>query len=188
MTDSHEIVPKAHTLPAREVLHPAVAQVLKANPTPEALEKMLDLQRQWERDEAKRAYTRALVGLKQALPPWIKRDKTVDFSGAKGGRVHYTHTSLAAAMEAISPILGQHGFSLTWKTDTSSGTVTVTAELTHRDGHKESTMLSAPPDTSGSKNPAQAVASMTTLLQRYTALSLLGIATADMEDPMHGRW
>jgi hypothetical protein len=42
--------------------------------------------------------------------------------------------------------------------------------------------MTAPIDTSGSKSPAQGVASTITLLQRYTALSLLGIATADMKD------
>ena len=61
--------------------------------------------------------------------------------------------------------------------------VTVTCRLTHADGHSEETTISAPPDNSGNKSPAQAVASTITLLQRYTLLSLLGIATADMADP-----
>ena len=43
--------------------------------------------------------------------------------------------------------------------------------------------MSAPADTSGHKNPAQARMSTVTLLSRYTLLSMLGIATADMKDP-----
>jgi hypothetical protein len=42
--------------------------------------------------------------------------------------------------------------------------------------------MSAPPDTSGSKNPIQAIGSTQSYLERYTALALLGIATKDMPD------
>lgn len=185
MTDTHETIEKADALAAKAVLHPAVERVLQNNPTPETLREILALQRDWEAGEAKRAYTRALVQLRQDLPAVIKRDMTVDYSGAKG-RVRYTHTSLAAAMEAVLPALTAHGFSLAWTPGTTDRSVSVTATLTHRDGHSESATLSAPADTSGNKSPAQAVASSVTLLQRYTALSILGIATADMKDPESG--
>ena len=176
--NKREIISDADQLPTRKVLHPAVEQVLANNPTPEALEKILNLQRNWEANEAKRAFTRALVELKGDLPAWIKRDKVVQFAN-----VRYTHTSLASAMETVTPHLTKHGFSLTWKTANDKGAVLVTASLTHREGHAESCLLSAPPDTGGQKSAPQAVASTVTLLQRYTALSLLGLATSDMEDP-----
>jgi hypothetical protein len=157
--------------------------MLSQSPTPETLREILALQREWEAGEAKRAYTRALVELRRDLPAFIRRDQTVDFPSAKG-RVHYTHASLAAAMETVVPILTRHGFSLAWTPGIAEkGGVFVTATLTHRDGHSECATLSAPADTSGSKSPAQGVASTVTLLQRYTALSLLGIATADMDEP-----
>ena len=181
MTDGHELVEKAETFPVRTILHPMVERMLEKDPTPEALEKILALQREWETNEAKRAFTRALVGLRKDLPMWIKRDQKVDFQASKG-RVQYTHTSLAAAMEAVTPALTTHGFSLSWTPATNEKGVTVTAKLTHRDGHTEEATISAPADTSGHKSPAQSVASTITLLQRYTALSLLGIATADMEE------
>lgn len=182
MTDKHDIVPRAASVPARQVLHPAVERMLEMNPTPEALERILALQERWEANEARRAYTLALVGLRKDLPPWIPRDKRVDFQG-NSGRVQYTHTSLAAAMESVMPALTAHGFSISWTPATAPAQVTVTATLTHAAGHSESASLSAPPDTGGKKSPAQAVASTVTLLQRYTLLSLLGIATADMAEP-----
>ena len=179
----HEMVESPDVLPAKTVLHPAVAQVLANNPTPEALEKIVALQERWEAGEAKRAYTRAIVGLRKDLPTWIERDQVVDFTTAKG-RVRYTHVSLAAAMEAVLPALTAHGFNLWWKpARTDKGEVSVTANLTHREGHTESATLFAPVDSSGSKSASQGVASTVTLLQRYTALSILGIATADMKDP-----
>ena len=62
--------------------------------------------------------------------------------------------------------------------------VVVTCRLTHAGGHSEENTLVAPPDTKGNKNPAQAVQSTSTLLQRYTLLAILGIGTdgADQAD------
>lgn len=179
MTDTHDLATRAETLPAApDQLHPAVAQLLERDPTPEALREILALQREYEADCARKAYTAALVDLRAALPAFLHRDQQVRYKN-----VHYRHTSLAAAMDAVVPILGDHGFALTWAPATNDRQVTVTATLTHRGGHSESCSLSAPVDTSGSKSPAQGVASTTTLLQRYTALSLLGIATGDMTEP-----
>lgn len=184
MTDTHEIVPRADVSSPRTIMHPLVEAMLATSPTPEALEKILSLQRQWEKDEARRAYSTALVELKRALPPFLSRDKTVDFTGSTGKRTTYTHTSLAGAMETVQPHLTEFGFSLTWRPGTNEkGGVTVTAILTHRQGHSEEATLTAPPDTTGNKSSAQAIASTITLLQRYSALAILGLATADMVEP-----
>jgi hypothetical protein len=42
--------------------------------------------------------------------------------------------------------------------------------------------LTSGPDTSGSKNPIQALGSAVSYLQRYTLLSLAGLATEDQDD------
>ncbi len=180
---THSVVPAATSLPVQSIMHPMVAKMLENNPTPEALEKLLAMQRDWEAGEAKRAYTAALVQLKGSLPPFLSKDATVKYSGAKA-EVRYTHTSLAGAMDTVTPHLTAHGFALTWTPGTNDkGGVTVTAKLTHRQGHSEQATLTAPPDTSGNKSSAQGIASTITLLQRYAALSLLGLASADMKEP-----
>lgn len=165
-----------------ERVHPVVAQAMQHNPDPETLGKLLALQERWEAGEAKKAYTAALVGLKRDLPTVIERDQTVDFKTQKG-RVNYTHTSLAQVMTAITEPLTQHGFSIAWVPRTEQNKVIVTCRLTHSAGHSEEATVDAPIDNSGSKSPAQGVASTITLLQRYTCLSLLGIATADHKEP-----
>ncbi len=159
-------------------MHPVVRAMLDAGPRPEDIGKLLSVQREWEAGEARKAYTAAMVSLKAALPAVIGRDQVVAY-----GQTRYTHTSLAAAVDAVVPHLTAHGFSHGWEPSTSERTVTITCRLTHCAGHSESATISAPPDTGGKKNPAQAVASTITLLQRYTLLSILGIATADMKDP-----
>jgi hypothetical protein len=158
-------------------------KILEAHPDPQALRELLSIQHTWEQEEARKAYERAMVALKRELPTVIMRDKTVDFTNKAGNRTYYTHASLAAAMDAVTEPLTRHGISLSWKPSTARGNVQVTCRVTHVEGHTEETSISAPVDTSGNKGPAQGVASTITLLQRYTALSLLGIATADMDDP-----
>lgn len=169
-------------------MHPLVKAALASGTLePATLREMLALQRDWEQGEAKKAFTRALVALKRDLPTVIQRDSTVDYTNKSGMRTRFKHASLAAVMDAITEPMTAHGFSLAWTPSTddkgSIVTVRVTARLTHAEGHSEETTISAPADTSGNKNSAQAVASTITLLSRYAALALLGIATRDMKDP-----
>lgn len=185
MTDTHNAIAPIDIQPLEtRRVHPVVAAAMAQAPSPETLRELLAVQREWEAGEARRSYTRALVEVKRSLPTTIAKDATVDFTTSKG-RTYYKHASLAGVMDAIVEPLAEHGFSLAWEPSTSERQVTVTCRLTHCDGHSEACTISAPPDTSGSKGPAQAVASTITLLQRYTALSLLGIATADQTEP-HG--
>jgi len=149
-----------------------------------ALQQLLDAREREYQREARRAYTRALVGLRRDLPPVVRHDQLVDYTSRRTHeRTRYTHTSLAAMMDAVQDPLVQHGFSASWRPATTDRLVTVTCRLTHRDGHYEEVSLSAPPDTSGKKSPAQAIASTVTILSRYTLSSLLGVATADMTEP-----
>lgn len=176
--DDHRIIPASAPIQAESRMHPVVRAAMAQAPSPETLRELLAVQREWEAGEARRAYTRALVALKRDLPSVIARDQTVAFSGTR-----YTHASLGAAVEAVTPALTQHGFAATWHPSTSERLVTVACRLTHEDGHCEECSMSAPPDSGGKKSPQQGIASTVTLLSRYTLLSLLGIATADMKDP-----
>jgi hypothetical protein len=185
MSDDHKLVasPEQHELPER--MHPLVAMAMRGGTLdPSTLRELLAVQREYEAGEARKNFTRALTALKRDLPTVIARDKIVDFAGKTGARTRYTHSSLAQVIDAVTAPLTAHGFSLAWEPRRlERGDVEVTARLTHAEGHSESCTLSAPVDTSGSKSPAQSVASTVTLLSRYTALSLLGIATADQQEP-----
>lgn len=166
--------------PAR--MHPMVQAMMAHNPDVETLRELMQLQREWSADEARKAYAVALVNLKRDMPTVIDRDSTVAY-GAGSNATRYTHASLGAAIAAVTPALASHGFALDWRPSNDKGAVTVTARLTHAGGHYEEVTLSSAPDNKGSKSGPQAIASTITLLERYTALALLGIATADMKDP-----
>ncbi len=180
--DDHKIVPAVE--PDRQ-LHPLVEAAMRApgGLSPENLDKLLDLQAKYLAQAARQAYTTAIVGLHRDLPASIARDKVVDFGSAKG-RTHYTHASLAALTRGVTGPLCAHGFAMYWIPSTDpGGKITVTCRLTHAMGHYEECTLSSQPDTSGSKGPAQAIASTITLLERYTGFALLGLATEDMPEP-----
>lgn len=159
--------------------------ILERNPSPETLRELLAVQEAWEKNEARKAYAAAIVALKRDLPTVIAHDKTVDFiSKRTGDRTYYSHTSLAAVMDAITEPLTKHGFSLSWNSGSNGQQVTVTCRLTHVGGHfEESPPHVAPADQSGSKSTAQGIASTITLLSRYSAAAMLGIATRDMGEP-----
>lgn len=186
LSDEHKTTALVIERQADRSMSPVVAaglEILRQNPSPETLRELLAVQREFEANEARKAYAVALVALKRDLPTVIARDKTVDFTGNSGRRTTYTHASLAGVMDAVTEALTSHGFAMTWHPATGKNEVTVTCRLAHSAGHREETSITAPLDTSGNKSPAQGVASTITLLQRYTALSLLGIATADMPEP-----
>jgi hypothetical protein len=164
-------------------LHPIVRALLSQNPSVETLERLLAVQKEWDAENARRAFTAALTAAKAEITTVVGKDKTVDYTNNEGRRTYYKHASLGAVIDAVTAPLAKHGLSLSWKASTGKDGVTVAAVLTHVAGHSmTSDPLSAPPDDSGRKSKAQAVASTTTLLSRYTAMALLGLASGDMDE------
>src|SRR3990167_3159724 len=133
---------------------------VKSGANLDQLEKLLTLQERWEANEAKKAYHRAMAEFKQN-PPEIAKDKKVAFGNTK-----YNHASLANVVRKITKELSKHGLSASWSTQ-QNGQIIVTCKITHVLGHSEETSLSAPADSSGSKNSIQAIGSTITYLERY---------------------
>ena len=180
MSDSHNI----QKIQGTTAMHPLVESATRSGEKldVETMRDLMKLQREWEAGEARKSFTVAMVKLKMELPSVIGRDKRVAFN-SRSGHTEYTHTTLAHAVDCVVPVLTTHGFSYHWQTEKTQRDVRVTCKLMHKGGHIEENSLEAPPATSGHKSPAQAVASTVTLLQRYTLLSLLGIATKEHADP-----
>lgn len=156
-----------------------IQQALAGGADLDKLEKLLNLQERWEQNEAKKAYHKAMADFK-ANPPVIEKDRKVAY-----GTTKYNHASLANVTKKINAELSKHGLSASWAIS-QNGTVTVTCKITHERGYSEMTSLSASADTSGSKNPIQAIGSTITYLERYTLLALTGLATNEMEDDGRG--
>ena len=145
--------------------------------TPDVLDRLLDVQARWDAMQARRAYTEAMTAFKAECPSVIGKDAVVSYSGTR-----YTHATLGHVVATVTPMMSKHGLSASWETRQESAEVWVTCHITHERGHRESTTLHGPEDTSGKKNPIQQIGSSVSYLQRYTFLAALGLATADMDD------
>lgn len=140
------------------------------------LKQLLDMHREWEKDQARAAYNRAFAAFR-ADPPHIYKDKEVRYSNTR-----YKHATLDHVASEIGKAMAPHGLSFRWETRQEGPTITVTCWINHVSGHREGTTLSAPADTSGQKNAIQAIGSAVTYLQRYSLLAATGLAASDDDD------
>ena len=138
------------------------------------IKEMMAIQREWEADEARKAFNEAFAAFKAEAVEVIKR-KQVDFATQKG-RTQYKHAELSDVVEAVGPALSCHGFSWSWTPEQKNGRIFITCTLLHRLGHEKSVTLDAPADDSGGKNTIQAIVSTTTYLERHTLKAVCGIS------------
>lgn len=157
-----------------------IAAAQASNSSIEQMSQLLELQMRWEENEARKAYNDAFSRFKEEQFQ-IFKDSTVDFT-FNGKRTYYKHTSLAHIVDTVVPLLAKHGLSHAWETTQKDGQIAVTCKVSHRDGHSESITLSGQPDTGAGKNSIQAIGSTVTYLQRYTLMSILGLASSDVDD------
>lgn len=146
------------------------------------LRELLVVKKEWEADEARKAYVQAMARFKSHAPK-IAKNKDV----AHNGKFMYRHATLDNASGVIGEALAGVDISHKWETEQlEGGIIRVTCVLTHALGHTERTPLQASPDTSGAKNAIQAIGSTVTYLQRYTLLAATGMAVADSDDDARG--
>jgi hypothetical protein len=136
------------------------------------MERLMAMHERMQNRQAQAEFADALASLQSELPSIGER-------GDAAGR--YKFALWEDINQAIKPILQRHGFSLSFRTDTSTG-ITVTGVLSHRNGHREETSITLPADASGNKNAVQAVASSVSYGKRYTAGALLNLTSHGEDD------
>lgn len=152
-------------------------RALMSGATPETLERLLALQERWEMNQARKLYDEAIAAARAEIPP-IKKNRTVSFGA---GKTAYNHEDLAEIERTILPILSKHGISYRFRTTVTDKQIIVTCILS-KGGYREENSLPGPADTSGSKNPIQAIGSAVTYLERYTLKAALGLSATDDDD------
>lgn len=138
----------------------------------DVLERLLQMQERVLDRESRSAYSRDFAAMQADMP-------TIEERG-KGHKITYALWS--DVNKAIRPVLTKHGFGLSFKTSHTDKQITITAILSHREGHSEETTQSFPHDTSGQKNAIQAVGSSMTYGKRYTAGALLNLTSCEVDD------
>lgn len=149
--------------------------------SPADMEKLYELYERDQANQAVKAFNRAVLAFK-ANPPVILKDSLVDYTTSKG-RTTYRHAKLDNIMAVVDPALHEHGLMVRWKEEPrDDGSIYVTCILSHVDGHSETSTKKGPSDTSGGKNPVQALGSTSSYLQRYTLLEVLGLVAKGVDD------
>lgn len=151
----------------------------------EKMERLFQMYAAVDERRAKAEYTAALADMQPELPVIDKRGaierRAKDDSGVKRAAKATKYAKWEDVVEGIAPILGKHGFAITFRIKQDQR-VEVTAVLSHRGGHSESTSMTLPIDDSGAKNNIQGWGSSISYGKRYTAFALLNIAARDEDD------
>lgn len=148
----------------------------------EMMEKLMDLQERWEKNQARKAFDAALSAAKAKIPV-IKKNRKVGYTSKRtDDSVDFDHEDMGEIARTIDPILSEQGLSYRFRSSQENAQVKVTCVISHRDGHFEETTLCAGADTSGKKNAIQAIGSTLSYLQRYTIKMALGLAAAKDDD------
>lgn len=193
-------------LPGQAVAHRNGGQTMAAEPAPvsesaalmqviaraasdpnvniDKMERLLQMQERIMGQRARGAYAAALSRMQPELPIVDRRGRIE----IKDKTTQEVKQSTPYALwedlnEAIKPVLGRHGFALSFRTGLADdGRVKVTAILSHEDGHQEETTMVLPHDSTGSKNAVQAIGSSTSYGKRYAACAILNITSRGEDD------
>lgn len=138
----------------------------------DTIKELRALQKDWEADEARKAFNNAFAAFKAEAVQIIK-NKAVDAGPLSGKK----YAELFAVVNAITPALSRHGLSAAWKiTKDEKDWIEVTCILKHALGHSDSVSMGGPPDAGGAKSAIQARASTVTYLERYTLKAITGVS------------
>jgi hypothetical protein len=146
----------------------------------ETIRELRQIQKEWEADEARKAYAKALAAMKATIPIEVFKRKKVDVPGG----AKFKHAELCDVVDAAVEAMGKFGFVHSWKpTKQTDEFLEITCIITHELGHKEETTLRSGYDSSNPKMSAlHRLGSTVTYLERYTLVAALGVAAKNMDD------
>jgi hypothetical protein len=167
------------------VADPLLAVIERAARDPavdvDKMERLFGLMERRELQASKQAFNAALAKAKGEFPAIIK-NREVSF-----GKTNYKYEDLAAVAAAVDPVLQANGLSYRFRSSQpETGRLRVACVISHDGGYSEETSLEAGEDTSGQKNPVQALGSAATYLCRYALKLALGLAVTTDDDGRGG--
>lgn len=153
------------------------------------MQALLDMQKQIEERDAKKAFTAAFVKLQAELPE-IDRDGKIEVrakdqrTGERTGKLQQStpYATYPAIMKVVRPLLKKHGFTLSSVVEPEAERIAVVSYLDHEAGHGRTSRFPLPAETSGSKNNVQGWGSSQQYGMRYNAIALLNIVSRKPAD------
>jgi hypothetical protein len=157
---------------------PAVAMIQAAidkGMAPEQLREFLAARREWDADEARKAYFHAIAEFQRRAPIIEKGD---DAHGKK-------YAAMDRIWREIRPIVTDLGLSVTWQVCElrDNSICHLEGQIAHKAGHCVFIVQDIPlPELIRGQNAAQQMGSATMYAKRYALCSALGIVTGDDDD------
>lgn len=146
------------------------------------MKEMMDLQIQYESNEARKAFHLAMAKFKEN-PPTVYKDM-INLQYNSG------YVSIGNMVNSVNTAMGPFGLNARWEYPESNDEkiMIVTCILSHAGGHEEKVTLPGPLDISGSKNPLQARKSTRTYLKLETFEAVTGTASivGNLDDDGNG--
>ncbi|MBD1602414.1 ERF family protein [Pseudomonas typographi] len=144
------------------------------------LERLMAMHERMQARDAEAEFNAAMAAMQSDIPSIAERGAIV-----VNGQKRSDYATFEDINDVIKPIMQRHGFAITFKVENVPSGLSVTGILMHRTGHRESTTMLLPLDTSGSKNAVQAVGSSTSYGKRYVMSALLNLTTRGEDDDGH---
>ncbi len=153
------------------------------------LERMMQMQMQWEAKEAKKAFDACMTRISARLSLIrIVKTKSVGYDidkndKSKGTKEAFKYTPLEDIDKVVRPILNEESMSVRYDTEPSAiaGWHTVIVIMSHA-GHTESSKIPLPLDVSGGKNNTQGMGSTYSYGKRYALCAAFNIITVGEDD------
>ena len=168
--------------PAEQAPTGALALIAEAasNPDvdPDKLRALLAVKRDWEADEARKAYAGAMAQFQGTAP-------IVDKGDTANGRAY---SRIDRIWKAVRPLMQECGLTVSWQECLVDGDLMrLRGQLQHRDGHAQAIAFDLPmPDQIKGQNASQRMGSATTYAKRYCICAALNIVTGDEDNDGEG--
>ena len=174
------VVKKTETLPVTQQQSPIenmMTLAIEKGITAETMEKFIAMRNAELARIAKAEYDNAMADLQSELPV-IEKIKNGGKTDA--GIVAYKFADLGTIVEQVGALIGEHGFSYSFKTENTKDRVKVTCIVKHRAGHtEESTMETDLGNRTKIMSGPQQIAGTVTFNKRYAFVNAFGITTGD---------
>lgn len=143
----------------------------------EKLERLIAMQERIMAHNAKAEFDSAYAEMQGEIPVITERGEIL-----VSGQLRSKYAKLEDIIRIVRPIMQQHGFAVRHSHEFVDGKIKIVGILSHRSGHSERDEFVTESDTGAGRTAIQALGSARSYGQRYTLMSLLGIATSGSDD------
>ena len=146
------------------------------------IEKLMDLQERWERNQAQKGFSAALAEFQRTCPP-IKKGRKIDMGRGDGPM----YASLDDIMKVISPILADCGLSVAFSATVNDAGSIVADCIVHYQLHAERSSVTLPVPSNMRVNDTQKMGAALSYAKRYALCAALNIVVTDEDDDAYGQ-